>query len=81
LEHLNIGERKQIEKIYSQDIFHLPDEVLSSTTEFKHGIWLEPSTEPVNARSCHLPESQNQDVRRQVEELKIGRIITESNSP
>jgi len=36
--------------------------------------------EPVNARPYRLPESQKQEVRKQIEELKRGGIITESNS-
>jgi hypothetical protein len=62
------------------DIFHLPGEVLSNTTIVKDEIRLKLGAEPVNARPCQLPESQKQ-VRRQVEELKRGGIITESNSP
>jgi len=82
LEHLNEEERKEIEKscLDYQDIFHLPGEVLSSTSAVKHEIRLEPGAEPVNARPYRLPESQKQEVRRQVEELKRGGIITDSNS-
>ena len=83
LEHLNEEERKDIERVCSdyQDIFHLPSEVLSSTHVVKHEIRLEPGTDPVNTRPYRLPEAQKFEVRRQVEELKKGGIITESNSP
>ena len=64
-----------------QDSFHLPGEVLSSTTAVKHESRLEPGTEPVNAKPYRLYKSQEQGVRRQVEELKTGGITTESNSP
>jgi len=76
LEHLNEEERKQIEKtcLDYQDVFHLPGEVLSSTTTFKHEIRLQPGTEPVNTKPYRLSESQKQEVRRQVEELK--RVLT-----
>jgi len=82
LEHLNEEERKDTEKtcLDSQDNFHLPGEVLSSTTAVKHEIRLEPGTQPVNTRPYRLPESQKQEVRSQIEELKRGGIITESNS-
>lgn len=60
--------------------FYLPGEVLSSTTAVTHEIRLEPGTEPVNARPYLLPESQNQEVSRQIEKLERGGIITESNS-
>jgi hypothetical protein len=59
----------------------LPGEKLSCTPVVKHEIGLEPGTEPVNSRPYRLPESQKQEVRRQVEELKEGGIITESTSP
>jgi len=62
-------------------IFHLPGEVLSNTTVVKHEIRLEPGAEPVNARPYRLPKSEKHEVRRQVEKLKRGGIITESNSP
>jgi len=82
LEHLNEEERKEIGKtcLDYQDIFHLPGKVLSSITAVKHEIRLEPGMEPINARPYHLPISQKQEVRRQIEELKRGGIITESNS-
>ena len=82
LEHLKEEERKEIGKtcLDYQDIFHLPGEVLSSTTAVKHEIKLELGTEPVNARPYRLPESQKQEVRRQIEGLKRRGIITESNS-
>ena len=83
LEHLNEEERRDIEKtcLEYQDIFHLPGEMLSSTSVVKHEIRLEPGTEPVNTRPYRLPESQKPEVRRQVEELKSGGIIMESSSP
>jgi uncharacterized protein YjhX (UPF0386 family) len=82
LEHLNEEERKEIEKtcLEYQDIFHLPEETLGCTLVVKHKIRLEPGTELVNARPYRLSESQKQEVRRQVEELKEGGFITESNS-
>ena len=72
LELLNEEERKEIEKtcLDYQDIFHSPGEVLSGTTAVKHEIRLEPGMEPVNARPYRLPESQKQELRRQIEELK-----------
>jgi hypothetical protein len=83
LEHLNEEENKEIEQtcLDYQDLFHLPGETLSSASVVKHAIRLEPGTEPVNARPYRLPESQKLEVRRQVEELKRGGIITESSSP
>ena len=83
LDHLKEEERNQIEENCStyQDIFHLPGEVLSSTTAVKNEIKLEPRTEPVHSRTYRLPESQRQEVNRQVEEIRESGIITESYSP
>jgi hypothetical protein len=55
--------------------------MLSSTIVVKHEIRLEPGTDPVNTRPYRLPESQKPEVRTQVEELKKGGIIKESNFP
>jgi hypothetical protein len=83
LEHLNGEERKEIQIacLDYHDIFYLPGEILSSTKVVKHKIRLEPGTEPVNARPYRLPKTQKHEIRRQVEELKRGGIITESISP
>jgi hypothetical protein len=83
LDHLNKEERQQIEKTCTDyhDIFHLPGEVLTSTIAVKHEIRLEPGAQPVNVKQYRLPEAQKQEARRQVEELRRGGIIEESNSP
>ncbi len=63
------------------DVFHLPGESLTTTTAVKHEIRMQSGVEPVNVKPYPLPEAQKQEVRKQVEELKRGGIITESNSP
>lgn len=59
--------------------------MLRSATAVKHEIRLKPGTEPVKARTYRLPESKKPEVRKQIEELKRGAIITRSisscNSP
>lgn len=83
LEHLNKEEREQVVRTCAayQDIFHLPGEPLTSTTAVKHEIRMEPGVEPVNVKPYRLPETQKVEIRKQVEELRRGGIITESNSP
>jgi len=54
--------------------------MLNSTTAVRHEIRIQPGFEPVNVKPYRLPETQKQEVRRQVEELRRGGIITESNS-
>jgi hypothetical protein len=46
----------------------------------KQEVLLESGFEPMNARPHHLTESQIQEFRKQAEELRNRRIITESNS-
>ena len=83
LDHLNKEEREQIEKTCADyhDIFHLPGEKLTSTTAVTHEIRVEPGTKPINVKPYRLPETHKQEARRQVEELRKGGIIVESNSP
>ena len=83
LEHLNKEERQQVEKkcAASQDIFYLPGEILTSNTAVRHEIHLELGVDPVNVKPYRLPETQKQEVRQQVEELKRGGIITEIRCP
>jgi hypothetical protein len=83
LGHLNEVERRDIQKtcVDYQGIFQLPGEVLSSTGVVKDEILLQPGNEPVNISPYRLPETLKPEVRRQFEELKRRRIISESNSP
>ena len=64
-----------------QEVFLLHGEALSSNTAVKHEVRLVRGTGPLNARPYRLPESQKLEVRKQVEELKRGGFVTESNSP
>ena len=64
-----------------QDILYLPGEILTSTAAVRHEIRLEPGVGPVNIKPYRLPETQKQEVRTQVEELKRGGITTERRSP
>jgi hypothetical protein len=82
LKHLNTEERKQVEKTCAayQGIFHLPGDMLTRTLAIRHEIRIQPGIEPMNVKPYRLPETQKQEVRRQVEELRRGGIITENNS-
>jgi len=74
LDHLNTEEREQVEKTCADyhDIFHLPGEMLTSTTAIRHEIRTEPGVEPVNVKPYQLPEAEKQEVRRQIEQLRQG---------
>jgi lipid A disaccharide synthetase len=57
--------------------------VLSSIAAVKHEIRPKLGTKPVNAILCRLPQSQKQEVKRQVEEFEERVYVSSSswNSP
>ena len=83
LEHLNNEEEKLLVEtcLDFRDIFYLPGDKLSSTGATQHSISIEPGTEPINTRPYRLPETQKQEVGKQVQKLLKEGIIEESNSP
>jgi hypothetical protein len=64
-------------------VFYLPGDRLqdSSTNAIKHAIPLEPGATPINTRPYRLPESQKEEVDRQVQQLLEEGIIAKSDSP
>ncbi len=82
-DHLNKEEKKALQEICFeyQDVFYLPGDKLSSTNAVRHAIHLEPGTTPINTRPYRLPESQKNEIDRQVEQLLGEDIIVKSNSP
>jgi hypothetical protein len=83
LDKLNPEETPVIERTCKDyhDIFHLPGDKLSCTTEVKHSIHLIPGTSPIHTRPYRLPESQRGEIDKQVDKLLKEEIIRESNSP
>ena len=67
-EHLNGEERKFLRAICFDyaDVFYLPGDKLSCTNAAKHTIQLEPGVTPINTRPYRLPESQEEEIGRQV---------------
>ena len=82
-DHLNKEEKRTLQEICFdyQDVFYLPGDKLSSTNAARHTIHLEPGTTPINTRPYRLPESQKNEIDRQVEQLLREDIIVKSNSP
>ena len=82
-DHLNEEEKKSLLELCFdyQDVFYLPGDRLSSTNAVKHIIMLEPGVTPINARPYRLPESQKEEVDRQVKQLLQDDIIVKSDSP
>jgi hypothetical protein len=83
LNHLNSEERKTLENtcLDYQDIFYLPGDKLSSTNATKHSITLIPGTTPINTKPYRLPESQKEEIEKQVDKLLAEGIIEKSSSP
>jgi hypothetical protein len=83
LENLNPEERRVMEKTCEdyQDIFYLSEDRLSCTPTVKHSINVVPGTSPIYTRPYRLPESQKEEVEKQVGKLLKEGIIKESNSP
>jgi len=52
-----------------QDVFYFPGAKLSCTNAAKHTIQLEPGVTPINTRPYRLPESQKDEIDREVKQL------------
>ena len=63
-----------------QDTFYLPGDRLSATNAARHTIQLEPGIAPLNTRPYRIPESQKEDVDRQVKQLLENCIIAKNDS-
>ena len=82
-DHLNDEERKSLRELCFdyQDVFYLPGDRLSATNAARHTIQLEPGVSPINTHPYRLPESQKEEVDRQVKQLLEEGIIAKSESP
>nr|XP_049701809.1 uncharacterized protein LOC126055664 [Helicoverpa armigera] len=80
--HLNDEEKSSLYDICSQysDIFHLPDDKLSTTDLLKHEINTSPS-EPINVKSYRFPEVHKKEVETQISKMLSQDIIQPSVSP
>jgi hypothetical protein len=82
-EHLNEEEKKLLREVIFeyQDVFYLLGDKLSCTYAARHTIQLEPGVTPINTRPYRLPDSQKEEIDRQVKQLVEDGIITKSDSP
>ena len=82
-DHLNEEEKKLLSEICFeyQDVFYLLGDKLSCTNATKRTVHLEPGVTPINTRSYWLPESQKEEIDRQVKQLVEDGIVTLSESP
>ena len=61
-------------------MFFLPGDKLSCTNVARHVIQLEQGVTPINTRPYRLPESQREEIDRQVKQLLEDGIIAKSDS-
>jgi hypothetical protein len=81
-DHPNEDKKSPLEMCFEyQDVFYLHGDRLSFTNAVKHTITLEPGVAPINTRPYRLPESQKEEVDRQVKQLLEDCIIVKSYSP
>jgi hypothetical protein len=63
-----------------EDLFFLTGDKLSCTNAARHDIQLEPGVTAINTRPYGLPESQREEIDRQVKQLLEERFIAKSDS-
>lgn len=82
LNHLNDEERASIVEICRNhnDLFFLEGDYLSCTDSVKHEISTLKDHAPINIRPYRLPESQKQEIMKQVNDMLDGNIIQPSKS-
>ena len=80
--HLNEEEKKLLREVCveHQDVFYLPGDKMSCSNAARHSIQLQPGVTPINTRPYRLPESQKEEIDRQVKQLVEDGIITKSDS-
>jgi len=80
--HLNCEETKALYDLCSNysDIFHLPDDLLTSTDAIQHEIRTS-SDQPINVKSYRFPEIHKQEVQSQIQKMLDQKIIKPSLSP
>jgi len=82
-EHLNEEEKKLLCEVCVkyQDVFYLPGDKLSCTNTARHSIQLEPGVTPINTRPYRLPESQKEEIHKQVKQLVEDGVVTKVIPP
>lgn len=87
LNNLNLTHCNDLEKDLAKnvcakfhDIFYLDGDILTHTDVIQHRIHIKPGTTPIYIRQYRLPETQREEVRRQLKEMESNGIIEPSNS-
>lgn len=82
LSHLNSEERSTIESICAKfsDVFHLPNDKLTTCNLYDQTIHLQPNAEPVYTKQYRLPFSQREEIEKQINKMLSDNIIEPTKS-
>jgi len=82
LDHLNKEESEHIDMLIQKhsDLFRLPDDKLTCTTEMSHKITTTDNL-PINTKQYRFPPIHKEEINKQVKELLDNKIIRSSDSP
>lgn len=81
-DHLNSEETSSIQNICAKfsDVFHLPNDKLSTTNLYEQSIQLKPGADPVYTKQYRLPFSQREEIETQVKKMLSENIIEPAKS-
>lgn len=82
LSHLDDSKITKMREICSKfnGAFYIEGDVLKHTDVVQHKIELKPGTTPIATRQYRIPESQKDEIQRQIDEMETRGIIEQSNS-
>lgn len=82
IKHCNETEKLEMTKICEEygAAFHIEGDKFTHTDVISHLITLKPGTNPIFTRQYRIPETQRNEIQRQIDELEKKGIIEKSNS-
>lgn len=81
--HLNREEKQAVEHVCAKfaDVFHLPDDPLTTTNVYEHKISLEANATPAYIKPYRLPQAQKSEIENQIDKMLKDGIIEPACSP
>lgn len=83
LSHCSPDEEHEMSRLCNRfnEVFYLEGDPLKHTDVIQHEIELKPGTTPIFTRQYRIPESQKEEIQKQLDDLESRGIIEKSNSP
>lgn len=83
LKHCDPTYKREMNKLCKKynKAFSIEGDRFEHTDVIRHHIQLKPGTQPIFTRQYRIPESQKEEVQRQIDEMESKGIIEKSNSP